>query len=153
MQQVLDILKLAHRGGIEPSMDLLHQKEQTIPGSINYHIRRYFAQHPWVADDAGMMVYHYNAKRPNENFLELRFCTTGNKYCYDKSCSFCEKKPTSCQGQQLTVDVFTFHFSSAFLNQFTLNVKLSNRKDEVLAFKHPNAFTKVFPICNKKEMF
>jgi AraC-like DNA-binding protein len=30
------------------------------------------------------------------------------------------------------------------------NVKLSNRKDEVLAFKHPNSFTKIFPICNRK---
>jgi AraC-like DNA-binding protein len=150
MQQVLDILKLAHRGGIEPSMDLLHQKQQNIPGSINYHIRRYYAQHAWVADDAGMMVYHYNENKPQENYLELRYCTTGNKYCYDKSCSFCENKPTNCNGQQNTVDVFTFHFSSSFLNQFTHNVKLSNRKDEVLAFKHPNAFTKVFPVCTKK---
>jgi len=30
------------------------------------------------------------------------------------------------------------------------NVKFSNRKDEVLAFRHPHAFTKVFPLCNRK---
>jgi AraC-like DNA-binding protein len=49
-----------------------------------------------------------------------------------------------------TIDIFTFHFTAGFLYQFTHNVKLSNRKDEVLAFKHPHAFTKVFPLCNKK---
>lgn len=150
MQQMLDILKVAHRGGIEPSMDLLVQKQQDIPGSIAYQISRYYAQHPWVAEDTGMLVYHYNEKRPQENYLELRFCATGNKYCYDRSCSFCEKQPTNCNGQQITVDVMTFHFSATFLHQFTHNVKVSNRKDEVLAFKHPAAFTKIFPVCNKK---
>jgi len=151
MIQTLDILKLAHRNGIDPSMDLLYHKEQHIPGSIQYNIRRYYAQHPWVAEDTGMMVYHYNESKPSENFLELRYCTTGNRYCHEKSCSFCGEKPTeSCSGKQQTVDVFSFHFSSTFLYQFVHNVKLSNRKDEVLAFKHPHAFTKVFPLCSKK---
>ena len=56
MVQVMDILKVAHRGGIEPSMDLLFEKGQQIPGSIQYNIRRYYAQHPWVAEDTGMLV-------------------------------------------------------------------------------------------------
>jgi AraC-like DNA-binding protein len=30
-------------------------------------------------------------------------------------------------------------------------VKLSNRKDEVLAFKHPSSFTKLFPLCSRKK--
>lgn len=150
MIQALDILKVAQRGGIEPSMDMLYQKQQNIPGAIQYDIRRYYAQHPWVADDTGMMVYHYNAKRPQDNYLELRFCTTGNRYCEERSCAQCNQLPTEmCNGKIKTVDVFTFHFTSTFLHQFTHNVKLSNRKDEVLAFRNPNAFTKVFPICNK----
>lgn len=150
MQQVLDILQVAHKGGIEPSMDLLFEKKQEIPGSINYHIRRYYAHHPWVADDTGMMIYHYNKQNSQENYLELRYCIIGNKYCYDKSCSLCEKQPTTCNGKQHSVDVFTFHFSSTFLQQFTHNVKLSNRKDEVLAFKHPQSFTKVLSLFNRK---
>ena len=151
MIQVLDILKVAQRGGIEPSMDMLYQKLQNIPGAIQYDIRRYYAQHPWVADDTGMMVYHYNNKKPKDNYLELRFCTTGNRYCEEKSCAQCTQLPTDqCSGKIRTVDVFTFHFTSTFLHQFTHNVKLSNRKDEVLAFRHPNAFTKIFPICPKK---
>ena len=151
MLRTLEILKAAYKSGIEPTMDLLIHKEQNIPGSIQFNINRYYAQHPWVADDTGMMVYHYNELKPSENYLELRFCTTGNKYCPEKSCSYCKEKPTeSCNGEMATVDVFVFHFTSSFLHQFTHNVKLSNRKDEVLAFKHPAAFTKTFPVCNKK---
>ncbi len=151
MLQALDLLKVAHKNGIEPSMDLLYLKEQYIPGSIQYTIRRYFAQHSWVAEDTGMMVYHVSDKRPEDNFLELRFCTTGNRYCEEKSCAKCDQKPTAgCAGKLQTVDVFTFHFTSTFLNQFVHNVKLTNKKDEVLAFKHPNAFTKIFPVCNRK---
>lgn len=152
MQRTLDILKTAYRTGIEPTFNLLLHKEQNIPGSILFNINRYYAPQSWAADDTGMMVYHYNENTPAENYLELRFCVTGNKYCAEKSCSFCEQKPTdSCNGKTPTIDVFVFHFSSSFLYQFTHNVKLSNRKDEVLAFKHPAAFTKMFPLCTKKK--
>lgn len=151
MQQALDILKTAYRNGVEPSFDVLYHKEQNIPGAILFNMNRYYAQHPWVADDTGMMLYHYSPTKKEDNYLELRFCTTGNKYCPEKSCSFCKEKPTeSCNGKMQTVDVFVFHFSATFLNQFTHNVKLSNRKDEVLAFKHTAPFTKIFPVCNKK---
>ena len=84
MQNVLDILKIAHRNTIEPSLPLLHMKEQHIPGSIQYVIRRYFAQKVWTSDDTGMLVYHINQENPTENFLELRFCISGNKYCFEK---------------------------------------------------------------------
>lgn len=151
MLQALDILKVAHRNGIEPSLDVVYNKQQHIPGSIQYNITRYYAQHPWVAEDTGMMVYHYNEKNPNDNYLELRYCTTGNKFCDDKICVKCGQLPTeNCSGKYQTVDVFVFHFTSTFLHQFTHNVKVSNRKDEVLAFRHPNAFNKIFPLCNKK---
>ena len=151
MLQVMDILKVSHRAGIEPSMDLLYEKGQQIPGSIQYNIRRYYAQHSWVAEDTGMMVYHYNESKPQENYLELRYCTTGNRYCEERGCSQCNQMPTNnCSGKHQTVDVFTFHFTSSFLHQFVHNVKLANQKDEVLAFKYPKAFTKVFPLCMKK---
>ena len=151
MVQVMDILKVSHRGGIEPSMDLLFEKSQNIPGSIQYNIKRYYAQHSWVAEDTGMMVYHYNTKKPAENYLELRYCTTGNRYCEERSCAQCGQLPTNnCSGKHQTVDVFTFHFTATFLHQFVHNVKVNTHKDEVLAFKHPNAFTKIFPVCLKK---
>jgi AraC-like DNA-binding protein len=151
MLQVMDILRVANKSGIEPDLDILYQKEQHVPGSIQYQIKRYFAQHPWVAEDTGMMVYHYNPAKSSDNYLELRYCTTGNRYCSEKSCANCNELPTeNCSGKHRTVDVFTFHFTASFLAQFVHNVKLSNRKDEVLAFRHPHAFTKIFPLCNRK---
>lgn len=151
MSQVMDILKTTQRSGIDPNMDLLYRKDQHIPGSIQYNICRYYAHHAWVAEDTGMLVYHYNEQKPKENYLELRYCTTGNRYCAERSCSECNELPTlNCKGKHQTVDVFTFHFTATFLHQFVHNVKLSNRKDDVLAFKHPHAFTKIFPLCGKK---
>lgn len=153
MLQVLDILKLAQGNTIEPGMNMLHMKEQHIPGSIQYVIRRYYPLQKWSSDDTGMMVYHFNEKRPQDNFMELRYCISGNKYCFEKTCVQCGELPTkNCSGKHETVDVFTFHFSSAFLHQFVHNVKLSNRKDEVLAFKHPHSFTKIFPVCSRKRI-
>jgi AraC-like DNA-binding protein len=134
-------------------MNLLHMKEQHVPGSIQYVIRRYYPQQNWRGDDTGMLVYHYSATTPEDNFLEMRYCTTGNKYCFDKSCTQCSEVPTqNCSGKHETIDVFSFHFSATFLNQFTHNVKLVNKKDEVLAFKHPNSFTKIFPVCSRKRV-
>lgn len=152
MMQALDILKAAHKNAVEPQLNLLYLKEQYIPGSIQYVIRRYNA--PALAvEDTGMLVYHVNNVRPEDNFLELRFCTSGNRYCENKSCANCDELPTElCSGKLNTTDVFTFHFTATFLNQFVHNVKLNNRKDEVLAFKHPNAFTKIFPVCNRKRL-
>jgi AraC-like DNA-binding protein len=150
MLKPLDILRVANQETVDTSLDLLYCKEQHIPGSMQYSIKRYYAQHPLASDDTGMMVYHYHTN-PDKNYLELRYCSTGNRYCEEKNCSKCTESPTdNCKSKMLTVDVFTFHFTSTFLNQFTHNIKLSNRKDEVLAFKHPSSFTKIFPVCNRK---
>jgi len=132
-------------------MDLHYQKEQNIPGSIDYSIRRYYSHHAINTDDTGMMVYHFHSNQPEKNYLELRYCSTGNKYCEEKSCAKCKELITdNCKVKLQTVDVFTFHFTHTFLSQFTHNIKLSNRKDEVLAFRHPASFTKTFPLCNRK---
>ncbi|MGI8952198.1 MAG: helix-turn-helix domain-containing protein [Chitinophagaceae bacterium] len=151
MTKTLDILKLPHANDIEPSMNLLYEKEQHIPGSIKYSIRRYYAQYSAMADDLGALVYHVDNSRQKENYLELRFCIAGNRYCEERSCTNCNQKPTeNCNGKHETVDVFTFHFTSTFLHQFVHNIKLSNKKDEVLAFKHSDSFTKTFPVCSRK---
>jgi AraC family transcriptional regulator len=153
MQQALDIFSIATNNNLyQPSLELLVSKEQNIPGAIRYSIHRYFSKESWATDDTGMLVYNLNTKKNSENYLELRFCIAGNKYCPEKSCSYCIEKPTeSCSGKLQTVDVFVFHFSATFLHQFTHNVKLSNKKDDVLAFKHPASFNKVFNLCNKKK--
>lgn len=151
MNQALDILKQGNKPTEFDGMALLWHKDQHIPGSTQYSIRRYSAQDSWTTEDTGMFVYHFNANQPKDNFLELRFCISGNRYCDNKLCGNCNQLPTEdCAGPLRTVDVFCFHFTSSFLHQFVHNVKLNSTKDEVLAFKHPNAFTKIFPLSNRK---
>ncbi len=151
MLKSLDILRLAHQPTQEVPLEMLHQKDQELPGGMKYEIRRYKSEGNFSNEDIGMMVYHYHDNNSRKNFLEFRFCTNGNRYCHQRGCGGCNELPTeNCSGKVQTMDVYSFHFSSTFLHQFTHNVKLSNRKDEVLAFKHPSSFTKVFPLCNRK---
>lgn len=151
MIQALDILKQVNKPSAFAGMALLWHKDQHIPGSTQYSIKRYYAQDTWTTEDTGMFVYHYNEAQPKDNFLELRFCISGNRYCENKECGNCNQLPTEdCSGPLRTVDVFSFHFTATFLHQFLHNVKLTTTRDEVLAFKHPNAFTKIFPLSVRK---
>ena len=150
--QTLDILQAAHSNTVDSRMPLLEMKEHYIPGSAHYVIRRYERQQSWNADDRGMLVYHVDKTNNEENFFELRFCITGNKYCSEKNCGVCKELPGDDCKSHDSLDVFSFHFTSSFLYQFVHNVKLTNRKDEVLAFKHPVSFHKTFSVCGRKRM-
>lgn len=131
--------------------DLITVKEQHIPGSVKYVVKRYYPTEKFSADDAGMLVYHFDENNTNENYFELRFCINGNKFCFEKDCGQCAESPVkNCSSNHESLDVFSFYFSSTFLHQFVHNVKVSNRKDEVLAFKYPHSFTKIFPVCSRK---
>jgi AraC family transcriptional regulator len=150
MIKPLEILRVAQQG-IDPSLDLLSQKNYHIQGSVQYSIKRFSAAQSFGTDDTGMLVYHYHQNQPDKNYLELRYCISGNRYCDGKNCSKCHTTPAaSCNSHLQTIDIFSVHFTNSFLQQFTHNVKLSTRKDEVLAFKHPSSFTKTFPVCNRK---
>ena len=59
-------------------MTLLQEKERQIPGSVQYVIKRYQRNPQWNMDDTGMMVYHFKKGSQKENYLELKFCVTGN---------------------------------------------------------------------------
>ncbi|NJO25081.1 MAG: hypothetical protein HC867_03755 [Bacteroidia bacterium] len=59
-----DILTLAYRQHLmQEQMVLLQTKEQQIPGSVQYSIKRYQRLSQWNVDDTGMLVYHYEKKR------------------------------------------------------------------------------------------
>ena len=74
-----DILALAYQQPVmQEQLSLLQEKEQQIPGSVQYVIKRYRKLPQWNIDDTGMVVYHYKKNEPKENYLELRFCVSGN---------------------------------------------------------------------------
>ncbi|MBK5269896.1 MAG: AraC family transcriptional regulator, partial [Bacteroidia bacterium] len=67
-----DILTLAYKQApMQEQMTLLQEKEQQIPGSVQYTIKRYHRNLQWNIEDTGMMVYHYEKAAPRENYFEL----------------------------------------------------------------------------------
>ena len=74
-----DILALAYKQNLmQDQLVLLQEKQQQIPGSIQYTIKRYFRNVQWNIEDTGMMVYYYEKSAPRDNYLELKFCVSGN---------------------------------------------------------------------------
>lgn len=152
-----DILTLAYKQApMQEQMVLLHEKEQQMPGSVQYTIRRYHHNLQWNIDDVGMMVYHYEKTEPKENYLELKFCVSGNIYCKQKDteCNMCRAGLSkNCTDKADSVDVLSFKFSPALLSQF---VKPRHTADtlgeDILNFRRNSSFTKILPLCGKTRM-
>lgn len=154
MVQISDILSLAQRQPImQEQLVVLQEKDQYIPGSVQYSIRRYQKMPQWAMDDTGMILYHYKKNQPDENHLELRFCVAGNVYCKEKAieCDRCKlNASTICTERVETIDVVSFRFSPIHLSQFVKPDKLNDRlTDEILTFSHPTSFSKMLSICGR----
>jgi AraC family transcriptional regulator len=152
-----DILSLAYKQTLmQDQMVLLQEKEQQIPGSVQYSIKRYYRNLQWNIEDTGMMVYHYEKTNPAENFLELKFCFSGNVYCRkkDTECDMCQYSASkSCLERAESVDVVSFRFSPAHLSQFVKPRKGDALlTDDILHFQHFSSFSKILPLCGKTRM-
>src|SRR5258706_5521672 len=133
-------------------LDLLQEKEQLIPGSVQYFIRRFKKLPQTNIDDTGMMIYHFKKNEPSENYLELRFCISGNIYCNQKNteCDFCKHNDSKkCVEKIDSVDVVSFKFSPAHLSQFVNGIKQTTFSDEILNFRHTSTFSKILPLCGR----
>ncbi|HVK49323.1 MAG TPA: AraC family transcriptional regulator [Pseudobacter sp.] len=141
---------------MQDQLNVLHEKEQQIPGSVQYMIHRYEKHSLWSIEDTGMMVYHFRKNEPKENYLELRFCLSGNVYCKQKSteCDQCKfGNSRNCNDRADTVDVLSFRFSPAHLSQFVRpNTPASTSSDEIIQFLHPSSFTKMLNLCGRTRM-
>lgn len=106
----------------------------------------------WNIDDTGVLVYHYEKNNPSANYLELKFCVSGNVYCREKQteCDLCQFNESGrCIEKVDSVDVLSFSFSPAYLLQFTKNNRQSSLTEEVLNFSHPSSFSRQLPLCGK----
>ena len=133
-------------------LDVLQDIDRSVPGSVQYAITRYKKQLQWSFEDTGMLSYHYEKNNPSANYLELKFCVSGNFYCRQKqtecdSCKFNASK--GCIEKVESVDVLSFSFKPAYLTQFVKGKKQLNISDEVLSFSHSNSFSKTLPLCGK----
>ena len=152
-----DILALAYRQTpMQDQLDLLQEKQQQIPGSVQYSIKRYRRNLQWNIDDTGMMVYHYERSTPKENYLELRFCFSGNVYCRKKEteCDMCQFGASkTCVERVDSVDVVSFRFSPLQLSQFVKPRRGNDTlTDNILHFRHVSSFSKILPLCGKTRM-
>lgn len=152
-----DILSLAYKQPImQEQLMLLQEKERTIPGSVQYVIKRYRKQPNWGVEDTGMMLYHFKKAEPKENYFELRFCVAGNVYCKQKDteCDLCKFSASrNCMERLESIDVVSFRFSPMHLSQFVKPGKLRNKlTDDVLSFTHTSSFSKILSLCSRTRM-
>jgi AraC-like DNA-binding protein len=152
-----DILALAYKQNLmQEQMVLLQEKEQQIPGSVQYAIKRYYRNTQWNIEDTGMMVYHFEKSNPRENYFELKFCVSGNVYCRkkDTECDMCKFNASkNCVERVDSVDILSFRFLPAHLSQFVKPRKNDTiLTDDILNFKHVSSFSKILPLCGKTRM-
>lgn len=133
-------------------LSVIYEKERQTPGAVQYSIKRYSRIPQWNSDDMGMMIYHYKKGEPSANFLELRFCISGNMYCRGngQTCLNCKNGLTAaCSSKEDTIDVMNFTFLPEHLLQFVKTPPSFDLPNEVLCFKHPSSFTKILPLCGR----
>ncbi len=157
MHNPQDILTVAYKQPLmQDQLVMLQDRHQQIPGSVQYTIERYHRQPQWNIEDTGMLIYHYEKNLPKENYLELRFCVSGNVYCRkkDSECDMCQFNASkSCMERVDSVDVVIFRFSPIHLSQFVKPRKgNSTLTDDILKFKHKSSFSKILPLCGKTRM-
>jgi AraC family transcriptional regulator len=158
MHTAPDILTLAYKQApLQEQMSVLYEKEQQVPESVQYQIRRYRRHSQWAPEDTGMLVYHYEKDKPKENYLELKFCISGNVYCRHKNteCDKCRLNTSKdCPEREESLDLLSFQFSPAQLSQFVKprNTDIAIVSDEILSFKKRSSFTKILPLCGKSRM-
>jgi AraC family transcriptional regulator len=136
--------------------ELLFEASSQIPGSVHYSIKRYVRPNNWIADDIGVINYHYQSSHPAENYLELRFCSIGNMYCRrdQKECNQCKANASfNCEQKTESVDFLSFVFSSTLLEQFIKSrISENTLSEDILSFRHQASFTKTISLCNRTRM-
>ncbi len=157
MQHHYDILTLAHKQPfMQTELEPLLQVDRLVPGSVKYSISRFRKNPSWEMEDTGVLVYHYEKNNPEANYLELRFCVTGNVYCRQKQteCDYCKLNASkTCVEKVDSMDVLSFSFSPVYLQQFAKAHKNpESLTDNVLSFNHTTSFSKMLPLCTKTRM-
>lgn len=156
MKQSINLSTLTQRQpAIQEQQLLLEQKEQLIPGSVQYNIKRFKKLPQSQMEDTAKMVYHFRKDTPAENHLELKFCISGNTYCHAKNteCDSCRfHQSVNCEERIDTVDLVSFKFTPAHLSQFVKGLKQTTFSDDILNFKHTASFATSMPLCSKTRM-
>lgn len=155
MQKELQTWKMQpENAGIKT--ELVFESSSHIPGSVIYSIKRFARPSNWIADDVGLIHYHYEPSVPSENRLELKFCTIGNMYCRrdQKECNQCKASASfHCEEKVESVDFLSFEFSSTLLEQFVKSrISGNSLSEDLITFRHQASFSREVHLCNKTRM-
>lgn len=151
-----DIVKNFISEPFQVQTELLFEASSDIPGSVQYSIKRFVRPKNWIADDIGVINYHYHPSQPSQNLLELKFCSVGNMYCSRdaKECNQCKANAYfNCEQKEESVDFLSFVFSSSLLEQFIGSRNTTNTLSEgIISFQQENSFSKLFSIGHRTRM-
>ena len=157
MFEAPDILSIAYKQPLmHGELSVLHEKDQSIPGSVHYSIKRHAKNPQRNIEDTGMLVYHYSQQSPAGHSLELRFCISGNVYCRQKGteCGNCRvNAANNCTDRVESIDLLSFKFSPVHLSQFVKPGRSGETlSDNILGFRHKSSFTKILSLCGRTRM-
>lgn len=136
---------------IEEKYFVLMQEEMIIPGGPHFAVKKLNARKNSSApSDMGLLIYHINATDHSKNYLEIRYCLSGNKYCDAAVCRTCEDSNINCTHHQESINLYSFRFYSNTLINFFQNPCLDDEREKLLSFKHPQSFSKTFVLGHRK---
>ncbi|MEY3246245.1 MAG: hypothetical protein RL253_1419 [Bacteroidota bacterium] len=121
----------------------LYVSEKKIPGSWQFAIKRYANDTKNDVEDYGTLVYNFD-NQPDRNYLELRFCVTGQTYCKQSvvNCEDCKlNKNALCVEQSGTVDFLQFRFEPVHLTNL-ITSEPGGETEDILNFRYKHTFSK-----------
>lgn len=121
----------------------LYVSEKKIPGSWQFAIKRYANDAKNDVEDYGTLVYNFD-NQPDRNYLELRFCVTGQTYCKQSvvNCEDCKlNKNALCVEQSGTVDFLQFRFEPVHLTNL-ITSEPGGETEDILNFRYKHTFSK-----------
>jgi AraC-like DNA-binding protein len=147
-QEIPAILKAEplHFEGLKP----VYATEKKIPGSWQYSIKRYQRDDKKRVEDHGVLVYNYD-NQLDKNYLELRFCVTGQTYCSQPNvnCEDCKlNKNALCVEQTGTIDFLHFRFEPVHLTNL-ITAESGGETDAILNFRYKHTFSKPISITGR----
>lgn len=135
--------------GLMNGLQQISCKEQSIPGAVNYSIRRYVRDESISLDDMGIVNYEYKGKSSDQNKMKLRFCVSGNMYCSAGNCQKCTLgNARHCERSVPCYDMVAVDYTAPQLSQYI--AKSPNcGTDTLLRFNKTDSFQKSIPLCCK----
>lgn len=137
-------------------LKMVTRREKSIPGSVEYDMRRFMRMPGWQVDDIGMLEYNYVGEKHPDNALQLKFCISGRAYCDEDECeegSTCKKTGlANCKEEVETVDVYSFRFTYTYLRQFLTSKVAVSDAEKFLSFEYNQSVSHIIPLCNKNRV-